>query len=243
MDYTESNRNYLLNDAPVRELKKQIRDSLKLANQYCRYRNIEKWLNSDLRSKEEVYDAKIFRKGHRYFIEEGILSFEGLKRKRLKYQKQKDMKLTLKQHNFCFAYIKSGNKSEAYREAYDTERMQSATVNRKAFKLFDQGKIRARIEELQGEIQEKELYTVKESIKRDLRLLDRYDKALDVLEDKTSTEEQIKIAERTIRQIGSNGFSSSQDRLAKKLGFYEKDNSQKKAGGQVIVYLPDNGRD
>lgn len=61
------------------------------------------------------------------------------------------MGLTLKQEKFCQAYIQCGNASEAYRQAYDTANKKPATVNRRGFELLNEnGKIRARIEELRA---------------------------------------------------------------------------------------------
>lgn len=62
------------------------------------------------------------------------------------------MKLTPKQEKFCQEYIKTGNASEAYRLSYDTSKMKPESVNRLAKALFDNVKIRSRIEELQAEI-------------------------------------------------------------------------------------------
>jgi phage terminase small subunit len=56
--------------------------------------------------------------------------------------------LTQKQENFCFAYIETGNASEAYRKAYNAEKMKPETVNNKAHVLLKKGEIRARLEEL-----------------------------------------------------------------------------------------------
>ena len=61
------------------------------------------------------------------------------------------MGLTLKQEKFCQAYIQTGNASEAYRQAYDTSKMKSETVNRNAFTLVNANtKIKARVEELRA---------------------------------------------------------------------------------------------
>lgn len=68
--------------------------------------------------------------------------------------------LTPKQEAFCFAYIETGNASEAYRQAYETEDMKSETVHRKAKELMDNGKITARIEELKAEHAERHKLTV-----------------------------------------------------------------------------------
>ena len=60
------------------------------------------------------------------------------------------MSLTVKQEKFCLAYVECGNASEAYRRVYSCERMKPATINRKAKELMDNGKIAARVLELQG---------------------------------------------------------------------------------------------
>lgn len=58
-------------------------------------------------------------------------------------------KLTLKQERFCQRYVELGNASAAYRKAYRATDMKPATVNRKAKELMENGKITARIAELQ----------------------------------------------------------------------------------------------
>lgn len=58
--------------------------------------------------------------------------------------------LTPKQERFCRLYIELGNASEAYRQAYSCKNMKSSTINRKAKELLDNGKITARVKELQA---------------------------------------------------------------------------------------------
>lgn len=57
--------------------------------------------------------------------------------------------LTPKQERFCNAYMETGNASEAYRRAYSCGGMKPETVHRKAKELLDNGKIAARIREIQ----------------------------------------------------------------------------------------------
>lgn len=56
--------------------------------------------------------------------------------------------LTEKQEKFCRAYIETGNASEAYRQAYNAEKMKPETVTIKASELLKNGKVRGRVEEL-----------------------------------------------------------------------------------------------
>lgn len=56
--------------------------------------------------------------------------------------------LTVKQEKFCQHYAAHGNASEAYRHAYNTENMQSKSVNEKACVLLKEVKVAARVAEL-----------------------------------------------------------------------------------------------
>lgn len=56
--------------------------------------------------------------------------------------------LTEKQEKFCRAYIETGNASEAYRQAYNAEKMKPETVTIKASELLKNGKVTVRLEEL-----------------------------------------------------------------------------------------------
>ena len=73
--------------------------------------------------------------------------------------------LTLKQEHFIKVYIETGNASEAYRIAYDADKMKAETIHRKASELMNNGKIRARLNELQTEHKERHNMTVDDLIK------------------------------------------------------------------------------
>lgn len=74
-------------------------------------------------------------------------------------------KLTVKQENFCNYYIESGNASEAYRRAYSCDKMATDTINRKAVELLENGKITARVAQLQEVLQKRSDITKDEAIK------------------------------------------------------------------------------
>jgi phage terminase small subunit len=143
--------------------------------------------------------------------------------------------LTPKQEKFCIEYVKHGNKTEAYRSAYNTSNMKNETIHVKACELFTVGKVKVRIEELQSTLEKKEIYTLEESIKRDLKLIEMYEKALQVLADVNSLEQDVIAANRTIKYISASGYSSAQDRIAKMQGFYEKDNEQSKGEFNIPI--------
>lgn len=81
-----------------------------------------------------------------------------------------DKALTPKQEAFCIAYLKTGNASEAYRQAYDAGGMTAASVNRKAKEVLDNVKITARLAELRKPAADKAKITL-ESHLDDLRML------------------------------------------------------------------------
>lgn len=80
--------------------------------------------------------------------------------------------LTQKQENFCLAYIETGNASEAYRRAYNAEKMKPETVNRNAKTLMDGSKIAARIAELRAPAVEKAQITLEQHLADLKRLRD-----------------------------------------------------------------------
>ena len=70
------------------------------------------------------------------------------------------MALTPKQEAFALAYVETGNASEAYRRAYNAEKMKPETVNRRAKEALKHGPIAARIKELQAATFERHEITV-----------------------------------------------------------------------------------
>lgn len=58
------------------------------------------------------------------------------------------MSLTIKQENFCLAYIETGNASEAYRRAFNTKNTSERVINNKASEMIKRDDIRVRLEEL-----------------------------------------------------------------------------------------------
>lgn len=69
-------------------------------------------------------------------------------------------RLTIKQENFCLAYVETGNASEAYRRSYEVGEMLPASINRLAFELLENIKITSRINELRSTVMERHKITV-----------------------------------------------------------------------------------
>jgi phage terminase small subunit len=70
------------------------------------------------------------------------------------------MALTVKQENFCLAYMETGNASEAYRRAYNAGKMKPAVINVKASELLADGKIAVRLSTLQERLAQKSILTI-----------------------------------------------------------------------------------
>lgn len=65
------------------------------------------------------------------------------------------MALTPKQETFCKEYIRTGNGTEAYRQAYDVKKSTPKSIHENASRLLKNAKVASRIGELQGIINEK----------------------------------------------------------------------------------------
>ena len=83
------------------------------------------------------------------------------------------MGLTAKQEKFCQGVAKGLNYSDAYREAYNADKMKPETINRKAKELIDNGNITARLKELRGKIEEELKYSARESFNKLKELQDK----------------------------------------------------------------------
>jgi phage terminase small subunit len=76
-----------------------------------------------------------------------------------------EIKLTAKQEAFAQAIADGMGQADAYRMAYDAEGMKDNTVYPKASRMMNEGKIRARIDELKSQVVEKQLWTREMSVK------------------------------------------------------------------------------
>ena len=82
-------------------------------------------------------------------------------------------------------------------------------------------------------------HTLKDSLKLDFELINRYKKHLEILENPLSTTKQVNTAKRAMGFIKVQGFNAAMDRVSKKLGFYEKNNEQKQTIYDKEGFTPD----
>jgi phage terminase small subunit len=76
-----------------------------------------------------------------------------------------NIKLTAKQEAFAQAIADGLGQADAYRMAYDAEGMADSTIYPKASRMLNEGKIRARVDELKAMVVEKQLWTREMSVK------------------------------------------------------------------------------
>lgn len=137
------------------------------------------------------------------------------------------MTLRPKQEKFCQEFIKCGNASEAYRQSYNTEKMKTETINRKAKELMDNGKITARIAELNEEIKNDNIadaIEIQETLTRLLR--GEISEECVTVESVGVGYSEAKIIE---KQVTPKDRIKAGEILAKIRGYFELDNKQKQA--------------
>lgn len=164
--------------------------------------------------------------------------------------------LTIKEEKAVQAYMVDGNKTDAYKSSYTTENMKPATINRKAHLLFKKENVRARIEVLRKELEERNKITVDEIvqelagiIKFDVKTMyDDRGELLPINKMPTQARKMIARMETTGKQINKVSLVSKMDaaeKLMRHLGGYEKDKPIIPVADQTTVniyQLPDNGR-
>ena len=63
------------------------------------------------------------------------------------------MALKEKQEVFCQAIVSGMSQADAYRSAYNAEKMKNETIQNNAYKLMQNNEVSTRIQELRGEVQ------------------------------------------------------------------------------------------
>ncbi len=136
--------------------------------------------------------------------------------------------LTVKQARFVRIWYETGNKSEAYRQAYNAENMSEASINNEAYKLSQNPEITLRYKELQKQAQ------IRSDITKD-KLIAEYaiigfadmSRFLPQLDDKGEKSfKHLTADERKVLGISVKDKLQALIVLAKYLGLYEADNEQ-----------------
>jgi len=157
-----------------------------------------------------------------------------------------EKKLTIKQEKFCQAYAKSLDKSAAYREVYSTKGMKPETINQEASRRSKVPHVSARMDEL-TEIKKKVANTKfsvsAEEMLRHLNILRearideyvKFEKGQLIFKDFAELTETQLMCIQSIKngkfgvELTLHGKDWTIEKINKHIGFYEKDNEQKKA--------------
>jgi len=170
------------------------------------------------------------------------------------------MSMTPKQETFCTYFVETGNQSEAYRRAYPASlKWKEDVVHRRASDLMRNGEVLGRVKQLQTETAKRNEITIDTLIQelRDVMLLNPKElieesgqvKNIHTLPDAVAksiseikvTELQTQSGNKVITTVKVYNKLDAIEKLAKHLGFYEKDNKQKEQQ-QTVIVLPNNGR-
>lgn len=146
--------------------------------------------------------------------------------------------LTPKRLAFCRELVATGNVCEAYRRAYDVQRMNPRTIRKRAHELMRDGAIRVQLAALRQVVADEavvELTEVLLQAKRiafsDIgRLFDKAGRLLrphEVDEDTRAAIASFKVDEYGRMEYKFWDKNAALEKLFKHLGLYEKDNSQK----------------
>lgn len=170
--------------------------------------------------------------------------------------------LTIKQENFCQAYIRLGDKSASYRESYNTSNTKPESINRLAFALFENVNITSRIEELRNSISDRNEIEIDELVKCLAGMVrfdvgELYDEngCLKNIHEMSLTARQMITQLDTLEQYNKNGEAlgttkkirtipklDAIEKLMKHLGAYEKDNKQKAETKEKTVIIWGNNK-
>lgn len=130
--------------------------------------------------------------------------------------------LTAKQEKFCQVYVQLGNASEAYRQAYDVSpTTKDSTIWRKAVEVLENGKVSARMAQLQTTLGKRHDISKDKIVKMYMEIIadstETFELGRTVTEDKKEIQRFYRMA-----QVTSNGDKiKALDSLSKMLGLNE----------------------
>ena len=143
--------------------------------------------------------------------------------------------LTVKKEKFVLSWFETGNKTEAYKQAYDVVNMSDKTIKNKAYELSKKGNIRGTYEELQDRARKRNDVTVDRLI-RELSYV-AFSNFSDMLNENGTLKpinELTKAQKAAIKEIKKTdeGYEyklhdkiNALDKLGRYLGIYERDNT------------------
>lgn len=134
--------------------------------------------------------------------------------------------LTIKQEKFCQKYLECGNASEAYRFAYDAEKMSSNTVKECASRLLNNRNVSATVDALRSKSEKKF------EISKDRLLREAVSIALSPISDKISARDKISAIATVNKMQGYDAPSQSEIKLTNELERYSDEELYAIANGR-----------
>ena len=91
------------------------------------------------------------------------------------------MKITVKVEAFIQSYLSGKNASDAYRSAYNCEKMKPQTVTNSAYQILCDPDVTARIDLLKKELADKHLWTREDSLRTLIKVIEKPEKNTDII--------------------------------------------------------------
>ncbi len=131
-------------------------------------------------------------------------------------------KLTPKQEKFCQLYVELGNKSDAYRGAYDVKSTTTnASVNSKAYELCEKVELRLRIEEIRANLKKANKIDKQWIIDQHQEIIDWYKELKQLAKQEDISDKDKKRVYMLKDLIKGSDFRGSLDSITKMLGLNE----------------------
>ena len=134
---------------------------------------------------------------------------------------------TVKEEKFTLVWHETGNKSEAYRQAYNAENMADSTINKRASELSKKREVRGRYQELQNEVREQHTVTVNRLIKEYEKIAFANLSGLVDEDGKPLPPSKLPDELKGVRGVDVRDKLKALSDLGRYMGLFEKDNMQK----------------
>lgn len=133
-------------------------------------------------------------------------------------------KLTPKQEKFCQLYVELGNKSDAYRGAYNVKSTTTnASVNSKAYELCEKVELRFRIDEIRKELAESNKVTRDDIVQGHKKIIKAWEDLWELGEKDELTPNEQKRFYLLKEMVKGSDYNKAYSEISKLTGAYEPD--------------------
>lgn len=131
------------------------------------------------------------------------------------------IKLTPKEEKYSQSYVELGNKTEAYRGAYNCSNMTDKTIHEKACRLSTKDNVRARIEEIRANLKQTNKIDKQWIIDQHQEIIDWYKELKQLAKQEDISDKDKKRVYMLKDLIKGSDFRGSLDSITKMLGLNE----------------------